>query len=120
VVLGDGTSAVAVVVRPLKVGQLPAFARAIQPLSAEIGAALTAGLSVDSVLGLVTEHFDKVVDALSAATGATPEAIREATVEQAMELVLAVLQANKDFLRGRLVAALKTAATVSPGAGKTQ
>jgi hypothetical protein len=119
VTLGEGPGAVTVTVKALKVGKLPAFARALQPLSGEISAAMAAGLTVDSVLGLVHEHFDRVIEALAVATDASEAAIRDATIDQALELVLAVLQANKDFLRGRLVAALKTAAMVNPGAGKT-
>jgi len=46
-------------------------------------------------------------------------AVKEATLDQALGAVLAVLAANKDFLRGRLAAALRTAATQNPGAGPT-
>jgi len=60
----------------------------------------------------------QVIEALHAATGAPHDALNDSTVEQILEAVLAVLQANKDFLRGRLAAALKTAGQIR-GAGLT-
>jgi hypothetical protein len=109
-----------VIVRALKVGQIPAFARAVRPLSTEVEALIAGGLSVGAVLALLEQHTDKVVEALSAATGAPTDSLNDSTIEQLGELLLAVLAANKDFLRGRLRAALQTAATMSAGAGQTQ
>lgn len=117
--LGDGATAATVVVRPLKVGKLPAFARALQPLSADLEAMFAAGFTVAGVLKLVEERFEHVIEALEIATGAPRATIEDSTVEQALELVLAVLAANRDFLRGRLTAALQTAASLSRGAGQT-
>ncbi len=117
--LGEGASAWRGQVRPLKVGQLPAFARALRPLADHVQAAIAGGLTVESVLALVETDFDRVVEVLQVATGAPVESVRDATIDQALGAVLAVLAANKDFLRGRLAAALKTAATLNPGAGPT-
>jgi len=119
VTLGDGDSATTIVVKPMRVGQLPAFARALRPISAEIEQIVTSGASVDSVLGLIETQFDHVVEALHAATGAPHGAIRDSTIDQALALLLAVIAANKDFLRGRLATALTTAALLKPGAGQT-
>lgn len=119
VILGEGPAAVRVVVKPLKVGQLPTFARAVRPLADKISAALAGGINPGAIAALIEEDFEQVVQVLHAATGASVEAIHEATISQALELVLAVLQANRDFLRGRMVAALRTAATLNPGAGPT-
>jgi hypothetical protein len=119
VTLGDGAAAVRVIVKPMRVGQLPAFARALRPISSEIDRIMVDGMSVDSVLALIEGNFESAIEALHAATGAAHDAIRDATLDQALELFLAVLSANKDFLRGRLATALKTAAAVSPGAGRT-
>lgn len=119
VTLGDGPSAVLVAVKPLKVGQLPSFTRAVRPLVEKISAALDGGINAEAIVSLIESDFDQVVEVLHAATGASAEAIREATISQALELVLAVISANKDFLRGRLMAALKTAATLNLGAGQT-
>lgn len=119
VTLGDGDNAITVVVKAMRVGQLPAFARALRPISSEIEKIVVDGASVDSVLALVETQFDHVVGALHAATGAPQEAIRDSTIDQALALLLAVIAANKDFLKGRLATALRTAALLKPGAGQT-
>lgn len=119
VVIGDGPTRTAVVVRALKVGQIPAFARAVRPLSGEVEALIAGGLSVGGVLALLEQHTDKVVEALAIATGASAEALNDSTIEQIGELLLAVIAANKDFLRGRLTAAIQTAAKMNLGAGPT-
>jgi hypothetical protein len=115
----DNGTAQTVTVRALKIGKLPAFARAVQPLAGEIEAILAGGLTAAGVLALVEQHFDKLVDALHIATGAPRQAIEDSTIEQALELVLAVLAANRDFLRGRMTAAIQTAAYLNRGAGPT-
>jgi hypothetical protein len=119
--IGDKENGTAqrVVVRALKVGQLPAFARAVRPLTAQVEALIAGGLTVNAVLALLEQHTDKVVEALAVATGASPAALNDSSIEQIGELLLAVLAANKDFLRGRLTAAIRTAATLNPGAGQT-
>lgn len=117
--LGEGATAWSGQVRPLKIGQLPAFARAARPLADRIGGLLAGGVTAEAVLDLIEQDFDRVVELLHVATGAPVEAVKEATLDQALGAVLAVLAANKDFLRGRLAAALRTAATQNPGAGPT-
>jgi hypothetical protein len=118
VVLGEGAAAQTVVVKALKLGKLPGFARALGPVSEQIDRLLAEGVTARGVMGLVEHHFDQVIDALVIATGATREALEESTIAQACELVLAVLQANRDFFRGRAATALRAAATIS-GAGQT-
>lgn len=106
-------------VRALKVGQLPAFAAAVRPLADRVNAMLTAGVSVSAVLDIVETDFENVVEVLCVATGAPKASVLDSTVDQVLGALLAVLAANKDFLRGRLAAALRTAATLNPGAGPT-
>ncbi len=119
--IGDATAGTGqrVVVKALKVGQIPAFARAVRPLTAQVEALIAGGLSFGAVLDLLEQHTDKVVEALAAATGAPVAALQDSSIEQIGELLLAVLAANKDFLRGRLTAAIRTAAQLNPGAGST-
>jgi hypothetical protein len=119
VTLGDGETKVVVVVKALKVGKLPAFARALQPVAGEIDAMFAAGVNAGAVLKLIEQHGEKVFEALEIATGAPKAVIEDSTIDQALELVLAVISANKDFLRGRLTAALQTAAQLKNGAGLT-
>jgi len=133
--LGDDAQSVTVVVRPLTVAQIPAFTRAVKPLLDVVSSVMNGGANIESLSAAVEGHFEQMVSALSAATtrferGANEEAkaaalaaraadIEAATVEQVLELLLAVIQANKDFLRGRLMQALRTAAVLTNGAGLT-
>lgn len=119
--VGDeaGGTAQTVTVRPLKVGQIPAFARAVRPVSDQVQAMLAGGLDVAGVMQLLEQHTEQVIEALAVASGARQDALRDSTIEQIGELLLAVLAANRDFLRGRLTAAIRTAAAASSGAGQT-
>lgn len=111
-------------ITPLKVGQLPAFARAIKPLGGAIEQIATgrAALDLAALIGMVAEHGEAVVEAVSIATGIKADELNEATPDQLIELAVAVLKVNADFFKGRLtpaiLAAVKTA-TPTPGAGPT-
>lgn len=119
VMLGDGDAAIRVEVRPLKLRQLPAFTAALRPLADRISAIMDGGIDVGAIMDLVEHDFERVLEVLHSATGAPRAALEEATIDQALELVLAVISANKDFLRGRLLTAVRTAATLTAGAGPT-
>lgn len=118
VVLGEGAGTRTVAIKPLKMGALPAFARALQPLSSEIEAVLRDGLTASAVMRLVAEQFDKLLEALEIASGVSRAELEDLTLEQGMGLVVAVLAANRDFFRGRAATALSLAAGAS-GAGPT-
>lgn len=113
-------------IRPLKVGQLGAFARAIKPLGSTIqGIAEGAqGLDAGTMLAIVADHTDAVVLACSIATSAKVEELNEQTPDVLVELVIKVLQVNADFFKGRLtpaiLGAVKKALPQSLGAGPTQ
>jgi hypothetical protein len=131
--LGDDEGAVTITVRPLTVAQIPGFTRAIRPMLDVVADVMANGVNFDTLAGAVEGNFTDMVAALAAATTRFPrgasdddkasalaaraEQIEAATVEQVLELLLAVIQANKDFLRGRLVLALRTAAMLKAGAG---
>lgn len=114
----DPAAAHIAVVKPLTLGKLPAFARALQPIADEIQAILAADIDTGTVMGLVANRFDDLIAALEVATGAPRAAIEAATLDQGLELVLAVLQANRGFFKGRAASALRMAAVIS-GAGPT-
>lgn len=108
-----------VVVRPLTVGQLPAFARAIRPIIGQLG---TLELSVDGLLDLIADHGEHVIEAVAVATGVPADDIRQAGADEMIALVAEVISANRDFLVGRLPTALQAvarAAAPSPGSGQT-
>lgn len=128
VTIGDGLDAVTIVVRALKVGVLKEFAAALKPISGEVESILAGGLSARGVFELVETRIDDVVHALAVATtplirDETDESraarvaeraslLQHADVEQVIELALATISANKNFLRGRLAMVLRVAAGV--------
>lgn len=111
-------------IAPLKVGQLPAFARAIKPLGAPIEAIATGRASFDLVglLDMIADHGDSVVQAVSIGARVSEDELREATPDELVELAVAILRINADFFKGRLTPAILAAvkaATPQPGAGPT-
>lgn len=111
-------------ITPLKVGQLPAFARAIKPLGAAIEEVATGrrALDLQALLGMVADHGDAVIEATAIGSGVARETLNDATPDQLIELAVAVLKVNADFLRGRLTPAVVAAAAKvmpTPGAGPT-
>lgn len=112
-------------VKPLKVGQLPAFARAIQPLGGVVQgiASGTTSLDASMLLGVVANHGEALVLAINIATGIAVEDLNESTPDKLIEVVVAVLKVNADFFKGRLTPAIlgavkKAMPAASPGAGQ--
>lgn len=116
---------VALNIAPLKVGQLPAFARAIQPISGAIEAIATGQAVPDlaTIMAMIGDHGEAVVQAVSIASGVSVEDLNNATADQLIELAVVALKVNADFFKGRLtpaiLAAVKQAAAPTPGAGPT-
>lgn len=114
-------------IRPLKVGQLPAFARAIKPLGGSIEGIATGAqvLGVATILAMVADHGEAVVEAVSIATGVPAAELNDSTPDQLAELIVLVLKVNADFFKGRLTPAILGAvnrvapAIATPGAGPT-
>lgn len=101
----------------LKVGQLPAFARAVKPMLPTLGPALSGDFRFETILELVADHGEGVIEALSIATKIPREVLADCEVDELLSVLPLVLQVNKDFLVRRLLA--RPAATPSPGAGPT-
>lgn len=134
--LGEDEEAVTVRVRALQVDLIPAFTQAVEPLLGVVAGVLGGdGSSMGQIATLVREHFPAVKRVLAVATtrvakGDDADALERkiaereaevgmASVDQALELLLGVLKANRDFFSGRLIAALRTAAKATDGAGPT-
>lgn len=112
----------AITIEPLKVGQLPAFARAIKPISGVIEDIATGRATPDlfTIMALVAEHGGSVVDAVSIASGVPAEELNNATPDQLVELAVVALKVNADFFKGRLTPAILAAVKLAtPGAGQT-
>jgi len=109
-------------VAPLKVGQLPAFARAIKPISGAVEAIATgrAALTLPAMLDMIADHGEAIIDAVSIASGVPVAELAEATPDQLIELAAVCMEVNADFFARRLTPALRAAGRAVPsGAGPT-
>lgn len=108
--------------RPLTVGQLPAFARAVRPIVSSLGGA---DITPETIIELLADHGDSIIDAVHVATRIPADRIRQLGLDEMLTVVSEVISVNRDFLTGRLPAAMQAAAsrivpaTPSPGAGPT-
>lgn len=107
-------------IKPLKVGQMPAFLRAITPVMQQIG-----GDGIDW-LALFGEHGDDLLTAVSIAVGKPRAWVDELAADEAILLAAKVIEVNADFftrtvmprLDGLIVQTSSVAATAAT-AGST-
>ena len=107
----------AVSVKPLKVGQMPAFLRAITPVMQQIG-----GDGIDW-LALFGEHGDDLLTAVAIATAKPRAWVDDLAADEAILLAAKVIEVNADFftrtvmpkLDGLFAQASTVAATATVG-----
>ncbi|MEW6167925.1 MAG: DUF6631 family protein [Pseudomonadota bacterium] len=80
---------------PLKVGEVPAFARAVQPIAASLSAS-------PDWLALLAEHGEAVIAAIAIATRRPVEWVAGLDLDEAVRLAEAVFAVNADFFIRRL------------------
>ena len=111
----------AVSVKPLKVGQMPAFLRAITPVMQQIG-----GDGIDW-LALFGEHGDDLLTAVAIATAKPRAWVDDLAADEAILLAAKVIEVNADFftrtvmpkLDGLFAQASTVAATATVATGST-
>lgn len=115
-------------VRPLTIGQLPAFTRHIRPMAGAIAPLLLDGHQSEqsdlmaTLLDLITEHGDGLIDAAAIALRVKREEIEGLDPMEFLQLLLPVVKVNADFFARRLQPALRQAmgeAAASRGGGQT-
>lgn len=113
-----------IAVRPLTIGQLPRFARAIRP-AAPLLAGNEAARDPDW-LALIADHGEALIEAAAVATGIEPKEIEALAPDEFVLLCGAIFESNVDFFLQRLGPAMErasdriVAATARiPGAGAT-
>lgn len=111
-------------IAPLKVGQIPAFARAIKPIASAMG---MTGLDVASIMMLFADYGENIIEAVSIASGVSQDQLNDSTADELVELASTILKVNADFFKGRLtpaiLAAVQAHQTPEPaknGDGRTQ
>ena len=88
---------------PLKVGEVPAFARAVQPIAAGLSAS-------PDWLALLAEHGDAVIAAIAIATRRPVDWVAGLDLDEAVHLAEAVFGVNADFFIRRLLPSVTQAA----------
>ena len=88
---------------PLKVGEVPAFARAVQPIAASLSAS-------PDWLALLAEHGEAVIAAITIATRRPVDWVAGLDLDEAVRLAEAVFAVNADFFIRRLLPSVTQAA----------
>lgn len=88
---------------PLKVGEVPAFARAVQPVASHLSAS-------PDWLALLAEHGEALIDAVAIASRRPKEWVTALDLDDAVRLVEAVFEVNADFFIQRVLPRLTEAA----------
>ena len=88
---------------PLKVGEVPAFARAVQPIAASLSAS-------PDWLAILAEHGEAVISALAIATRRPVDWVAGLDLDEAMHLAEVVFGVNADFFIRRLLPSVTQAA----------
>ena len=88
---------------PLKVGEVPAFARAVQPIAASLSAS-------PDWLAILAEHGEAVISALAIATRRPVDWVAGLDLDEAMRLAEVVFGVNADFFIRRLLPSMTQAA----------
>lgn len=88
---------------PLKVGEVPAFARAVQPIAASLSAS-------PDWLALLAEHGDAVIEAVAIAARRPRDWVMNLDLDEAVRLAEAVFAVNADFFIRRLLPSVTQAA----------
>jgi len=88
---------------PLKVGEVPAFARAVQPIAASLSAS-------PDWLAILAEHGEAVIAAIAIATRRPVDWVAGLDLDVAVRLAEAVFEVNADFFIRRLLPSVTQAA----------
>jgi hypothetical protein len=89
---------------PIKVGEVPAFAKAVQPVALSLSAS-------PDWLALLAEHGEAVIEAVAIASRRPAEWVRDLELDEAVRLAEAVFEVNADFFIQRVLPSLTEAAT---------
>jgi hypothetical protein len=92
-------------VQPLKVGQVPAFARASRGILQDLDKLNGA----DGIMELLADHGDDLIAAVSVATGMPVNLVQAIELDEFVGLATAVVQVNADFFTRRLAPTVQSA-----------
>lgn len=102
-------------VRPLGLYQIPAFARAVQPMLPRLVAMISDSGEVNPLVAadLLADHGDDLIEAMRLALGLSKAEMAKVGADEFLEAIPAVLSINRDFFARRLIPAMKRAAAAA-------
>jgi hypothetical protein len=106
-------------VKPLTIGQLPAFLRHAKPVLAGVFKDGPVEVGPEEMLNLIGEHGDSLCMAVAAATGKSVEHIGRGNPAEFIALASAIVAVNLDFFARRLAPEIATALRGLSGVGLT-
>ncbi len=86
-------------IRPLRVGQLPAFLRAVGPVFEAF-----ATLDIEA---LMVQHSDRLIECCAIATDRPRAWVEDLEIDTFLELVTALIEVNRDFFVRRVAPAIE-------------
>nr|WP_281720095.1 DUF6631 family protein [Nitrosomonas nitrosa] len=90
-------------ITPIKMGELPALSRAVQPLAAHLSAS-------PNWLALIAQHGDALIEVLVIAVRRPREWVATLELDDAIKLASTVFEVNTDFFIQRLLPSITEAA----------
>jgi len=116
-------------VRAMDLVQIARFTRAVRPIFDDVAALFSGGIEPAAIMALIETKLPHVAEALAEASlphrkgeaddqrdarvAEQVELLRCTPTRVVSELLLEVIAANRDFLSGRLMSALRTAGTMA-------
>lgn len=101
------------VIRPLVMGRIPAFVRAIQPILDDLGSG-----ELD-MLALLARHGEQAIAAAAVATGQPETWLADAEADEFLALAHAIYTVNRDFFGERVAPRLSAMLAAITGTGPT-
>jgi len=90
-------------ITPVRVGDLPAFLAAIEPVTRE--------LAEGDLMAALTRNAEQVIQATAIGAGVDREWLNAQSLDVLLELATAVIEVNADFFVQRLLPAIEAAVT---------
>ena len=90
-------------ITPVRMGKIQSFSRAVEPIVGDLLKVVDSG----EVLPLISNHGDRVIEAVSVATGIDRDQLEAALPDEFIALVSAVVRINGDFFARRLLPRVK-------------
>jgi hypothetical protein len=97
-----------ITVSPIRMGKLQAFTAAVKPIANDVIEALSGDGSGDLLL-TIELHGDRMIRAVSVATGISEAELGDAMPDDFIALASAVIEINADFFVRRLLPSVKQA-----------